>query len=289
MKKPVLSKVEGLLVFGSIFVLLIFTVSLLGCRATQPARPSPEKAKRIKISGSRTCLPLMEILAHAYEKKHPDVDIIFLPGAHSSAGIQGVQNNTLDIGSVSRELKPEEAQLSLTYKVVSNDGLAIFTNQQIKLSNITIEQAKGIYAGTITKWKEVGGPDAKIVVLDRAEDESAKIILRKYVIGDTKTTAEATVLYFESDMVEALKTTPNAIGYLSLGYSITKSLPLNVLSLDGVRPSEENVHNGSYKVVRPLGIVYKKGPKGPTKDFLDFIFSKEGKKVMEKNGYAAAS
>lgn len=279
---------KKLLVFGSLLVLLLLTVSFLGCRATQTTQPSLEKAKRIKISGSRTCLPLMEILAKAYEKKHPDVEIVFLPGAHSSAGIQGVYHNTLDIGSVSRELKPDEAQLGLTYKVVSNDGLAIFTSQDVKLSNLATEQVKGIYAGTITNWKEVGGPDAKIVVLDRAEDESAKIILRKYVIGDVKVTAEATVLNLESDMVDALKTTPDAIGYLSLGYSIAQSLPLNMPSLDGVAPKIVNIHDGSYKAVRPLGIVYKKRPQGLTKDFLNFVFGKEGKKVMEKNGYAAA-
>lgn len=275
------------LVFGFLFILLVFTASFLGCR-TQPAQPSPEKAKRLRISGSRTCLPLMQILAKAYEKKNPDVEIAFLPGAHSPAGIQGVHNNTLDIGSVSRELKPEEAQLGLVYKVISNDGLAIFTNKNIKITNITAEHVKEIYAGTITNWKEVGGPDAKIVVLDRAEDESAKIILREHVIGDIKVTEGATVLYFESDMVEALETTPDAIGYLSLGYSIAKSLSLNMLSLDGVVPNISNIHNGSYKVVRPLGIVYKKNPSALTKDFLNFIFGSEGKKVMEKNGYAAA-
>lgn len=280
---------KRLLVFFSALIVLILAITFLGCQLTKPAQPLPKKAKRIKISGSRTCLPLMEILAKAYKKKHPGVEIAFLPGAHSPAGIQGVHSNTLDIGSVSRELTPEEAQLSLVYKVVSNDGLAIFTSKDIKINNITTEQVKKIYAGTITNWKEVGGPDAKIVVLDRAEDESAKIILRKYVIGDVKVTAEATVLNLESDMVYALKTTPDAIGYLSLGYSISKSLPLNIVSLDGVRPSVKNVHNGTYKVVRPLGIVYKKRPQGLIKDFLNFIFSKEGREVMKKNGYAAAS
>ncbi|MFZ3062393.1 MAG: phosphate ABC transporter substrate-binding protein [Actinomycetota bacterium] len=274
--------------FLSIPLLLLLILTLNGCRAgTERDAAFPKEARRIKISGSRTCLPLFQILAEAYRAKHPDVEIVFLPGAHSGAGVAGANNGTLDIGLVSRELKPEEAKLGLKYYVVSLDGLAIFTNPSIKIKNLTTNQIKGIYAGEITNWKDVGGPDEKIIVLDRAEDESAKIILREYVLGSIPTTPSATLLYFETDMVKALETTPNAIGYLSLGYAISHSLRLNMISVDGKAPSVKNIYSGKYQVVRPLGIVVKKEPAGIAKAFLDYVFGKEGRKVMEKNGYAA--
>lgn len=276
--------------FLSIPFLFMLILTLNGCRAgtEREAAPSLKEARRIKIAGSRTCLPLFQILAEAYKKKHPDVDIVFLPGAHSPAGIQGVHNETLDIGLVSRELTPEEAKLGLKYYVVSLDGLAIFTNPSIRIENITTDQVKAIYAGEITNWREVGGPDKEIIVLDRAEDESAKIILRQYVLGNMPTTPNASLMFFESDMVRALETTPYSIGYLSLGYAISRSLNFNVVSLDGVAPTVNNIYNGNYRVVRPLGIVVKREPTGLAKTFLDFVFSQEGQRVMEKNGYAAA-
>lgn len=278
---------------GGLFLLipflLIFMLALDGCRpGGEPGVPSLREARRIKIAGSRTCLPLFQILAEAYKTKHPDVDIVFLPGAHSLAGIQGVHNGTLDIGLVSRELTPEETKLGLKYYVVSLDGLAVFTNPSVKIKNLTTDRVKAIYAGEITNWSEVGGPDQKIIVLDRAEDESAKIILRQYVLGNMPTTPNATLMFFESDMVRALETTPYAIGYLSLGYAISRSLALNVVSLDGNAPTAKNIYNGTYRVVRPLGIVVKREPAGLAKAFLDFVFSKNGQRVMEKNGYAAA-
>lgn len=276
------------------FISLIAVVTVLGLSAagchvfTSDSGTESKPVKRIRISGSNTCLPLLRIMAKAYEKEHPDVEIAFLPGAHSKAGIQGVVSGSLDVGAVSRSLKPEESTPSMRYNVISNDGLVIAANRSTTINDITSEQVKSIYSGTLTNWSEVGGRDASIIVLDRAEDESAKIILRQYVIGDITVISQATVLFLETDMIKAIQNTPNSIGYLSLGYALSEKPTIKVLNLDGVEPTIDNIYSGSYKMIRPLGIVYKNNTSSQTREFISFMLSKDGQDVMEKNGYAVA-
>lgn len=248
-----------------------------------------EKIKVIRVSGSKTCLPLMKILAREFEKRNPDYKIQFLPGAHSKAGIKGVAQGILDVGAVSRRLKPEENALGVRYYCLSSDGLAVGVSKNIKIKNITSEEIRKIYRGEITNWKELGGPDTPIVVLDRNEDESAKIILRQYVLGDElQITPKAVKLYFESDMINALVETPNAIGYFSLGYALSEKIPVNILSFNGVEPNVKNIKKKKYKMVRPLGVVVKNN-KPEVQKFLDFILSEEAGKIMEKSGFAPCS
>lgn len=267
--------------------LLIAIVSLivLSC-APKQEKPKPQPVVSIKISGSGTCKPLVEILAKEYSKSHPEVKIRFLPSTHSKGGIEGVAQGLLDIGLVSRDLKPEEKALGLTYLPLSSDGLAIATHNSTKIKNLTTQQVRDIYSGKIKSWGELGAANAPIVVLDRNEDESAKIILRQYVLGkNLPVTRTATVMYYESDMVEALERTPNTIGYLSLGYALSRKLPINLVSLDGAAPTVENILEGKYRVVRPLGVVYKKlTPQA--KKLIDFFKSEEAKELMIKNGFA---
>jgi phosphate transport system substrate-binding protein len=273
--------------FSLVVIALISSLFAPGCQVFSGDSAKKSKTvKRIRISGSNTSLPLLRIMARAYENEHPDVEIAFLPGAHSKAGIQGVMSGNLDIGGVSRPLKPEESTPTIRYKAISNDGLVIAANKSTTVSDLTTDQIKNIYNGTIQNWKEVGGRDASIVILDRAEDESAKIILRQYVLGDLVVTGQATVLFLETDMIKAIQNTPNSIGYLSLGYALSEKPTIKVLKLDGVEPSVTNIYNDTYKMVRPLAVVYKSDASAQAKEFVSFMLSKDGQGVMEKNGYA---
>ncbi len=268
-----------------LILLLGFSVFFLSC-APQTKKAKPRPVATIKIAGSGTCRSLIEILTREYSKSHPEVKIKILPNTRSRGGIEGVAQGLLDVGLVSRKLKPEEKALGLTYLALSNDGLVVATHNSVKIKNLSTQQVKDIYSGKIKNWKELGGEDAPIVVLDHNEDEAAKIIFRQYVLGKTlSVTKTAIILYYETDMVEALKKTPNTIGYLSLGCALSNKIPINLVSLDGVTPSVANVLSGKYKVIRPLGIVYKKlTPQA--ENLIDFFRSDEAKKLMIKNGFA---
>lgn len=259
---------------------------LAGCVSNGADKPEPRQT--IRITGSLTCQPLLKTMAAEYKRLHPNVTFLYPTGAHSAAGVQGAKDGTADIGAVSRDLKPEEAALDLKFYLLSTDGLAIATHEGINVEKITATQVTGIYSGAITNWKELGDGDQPIIVLDRSEDESAKIILRKYVLGDTPNVPTASVMFLESDMIKALETTAASIGYLSYGACVSDSLNVNILTLDGVTPSVDSIHDGKYKMIRPLGILIKNKPAPGTMDFVNWMISKEGQAYMNRKGYASA-
>lgn len=246
----------------------------------------PSTGEQLRVSGSGTCLPLIRLLSEEYSG---DAEFVFLPGLHSGGGIKGVANGDLEIGSVSRELTAEEADLGLDYLLLSNDGLVIATHPSVTLDGLTSEQVRGIYAGEYANWSELGGPDIPITILDRNEDESAKIILRQYVLGtDLEITPRAVNLYYEPDMIEGLQSTVGAIGYFSLGYGLSQDVPVRYLKLDGVEASVENILNGTYTMIRPLGIVTVSEPSEDIAAFLKWVNSDEAAQLMRSRGFAPA-
>ncbi|WP_258002629.1 substrate-binding domain-containing protein [Fischerella thermalis] len=130
----------------------------------------------------------------------------------------------------------------------------------------------------IKNWQELGGPDAKIVVLDIPK-EVAENLLRKYYLGqDLKISSEAVVLRRESELIAAIQNTPYSIGAFSLAYAISHKLPVNHLSLNGVEPSLENIKNNKYPMIIPIGITIKKTPAKSVKEFVNYARSQSGKK-----------
>ncbi len=277
-----------------IFALLLVIVALLvltACADGESAAPAAVEGAQVRVSGSGTCLPLLRILSSEYLERHPDaeVEFVFLPGLHSGGGIKGVANGDLDLGAVSRDLTEEESALGLEYHLLSRDGLVIAVHPSVTIEGLTTEQVRAIYRGDHANWSELGGPDLPIVILDRNEDESAKIILRQYVLGpDLEITSKAVNLYYEPDMIDGLQSTSGAIGYFSLGYGISQDVPVRYLRLDGAQATVANIEAGTYEMVRPLGMVTSPEASEALKAFVEWSSSDEAHQVMESAGFAPA-
>ncbi|PLZ89131.1 phosphate ABC transporter substrate-binding protein, partial [Fischerella muscicola CCMEE 5323] len=166
-------------------------------------------------------------------------------------------------------------------------GFLVATHPSVKnIINVTTEQLKGIYSGSIKNWQELGGPDAKIVILDRPKEEFAEHLLRKYYLGqDLKISSEAVVLRRESELIAAIQNTPYSIGAFSLAYAISHKLPVNHLSLNGVEPSLENIKNNKYPMVIPIGITIKKTLAKSVKEFVNYAMSQAGKEELAKHNF----
>ncbi|MBM3132166.1 MAG: phosphate ABC transporter substrate-binding protein, partial [Chloroflexi bacterium] len=147
------------------------------------------------------------------------------------------------------------------------------------VSALTIAQLRAIYEGKITNWKDVGGKDAKIVVVSREEGSGMRDCFGSKVTEDIKTDA----LFYDSNGAIKTKVSsePNAIGFLSLGYAEG----LKTVALDGVNPTIESCKNGKYPVVRRLYLLTRQIPTGEVKAFLDFCRSEEGQKIVAEQGY----
>ena len=278
----------------SLSILAISVISLVGlpsCKVDSPtAVEAQQTSVEIRITGSGSTYPAMKILGAAYETKVDNAKISFLPSSQSSSGIAGVKEGLVEIGTISRKLKPKEDDGSLVYQEVARDALLVATHPSVEgVTNLSTEQLQGIYSGAITNWQQLGGADATIVVLDRPEDESAKRLLRQHYLGqELQKAPDAVILRHESDLIAALQSTPYSIGAFSLAYAIMNELAVNRLSLNSIEPTPENVQVGRYPMVRHLGIVFPTTPLETIQEFINFAFSEEGSQQLSKSGFVTS-
>jgi phosphate transport system substrate-binding protein len=268
-------------------------LSLSSCTPVIPTDNQTESQPQqtIKISGSGSVYPPLQVLAKAYEKKAKDTQITFLPGNQTSGGIIGVKDGLVEIGAASRQLKPEEKKGAIESREIARDALMVATHPSVTgVTNLRTRDLKAIYRGAIANWRQLGGPDAAIVVLDRPEDESAKQLLRQYYLGNTlKITTSAVILQQEPELIDALQNTPYSIGAFSAAYATANQLPVNRLSLNNVAPTVENVIAGKYKMVRKIIILWKNPPSTATQKFIAFMSSKKGAEALQKSSFAPST
>lgn len=256
--------------------LIALTLVLVGCGGAL--------SETITESGSTTVQPLAEKLAAAFTEENPDVEII-VQGGGSSQGFKEVVDGISDIGALSRELKTEEAEQVVEH-VIARDGIAIVVHPSTTVSNLTKEQVRNIFAGSITNWSEVGGPNQKIVVISREEGSGTRSAFEEMVMEGELITEDAIIQNSNGFLKTGVSTTPYSIGFLSFGYLDST---VKVLSVDGTPATEENAKNGTYPIVRPLLFVTKEEPEGPVKEFIDFCLSEEGQAIVEEEGYLSVT
>ncbi|MEN6329644.1 MAG: phosphate ABC transporter substrate-binding protein [Methanobacteriaceae archaeon] len=235
----------------------------------------------ISIVGSTSVQPVAEKLATEYMKKNPDVKIT-VQGGGSAVGIKSVQDGTADIGTSSKSLNSNESQ-GITQYEIAKDGIAVIVNNQNSISGLTLEQVKGIFAGNITNWKEIGGSDAKINVIVREDGSGTRDAFQEVVLGKL---SNGTKVAFRKEAVvqsstEAVQQTvaqdPNAIGFISFAaVNSTKALEIN-----NVAPSEATIMDGSYKIQRPFLFMIKGDGTEAIKDFVDWVNGPEGQTIIK--------
>jgi len=232
----------------------------------------------IIIAGSTSVQPYAEILAEEYALLHPDQEVD-VQGGGSSAGITAAESGIADIGMSSRALK--ETEQGLWSVEIAKDSLAIIINPLNPIDDLTIEQVRQIYAAEITKWSELGGVDAKIHVITREEGSGTRSAFEELVMGTVFITPKAIVQDSNGAVKQLVADDPNAIGYVSLGL-VDHSI--KAVLLGGVAASAENVMNELYILYRPFLFVSRSQPEGLAKQFVDFVLSAEGQRVLQTQG-----
>lgn len=242
---------------------------------------SSKEQVTISISGSTSVGPLMGKLAEKYEADNNNVSIE-INEVGSSAGIKDAINGVSEMGMSSRELKSEEAsQLKAT--TIAYDGIAIITNKNNSIKNITIDEIKGIYTGQITNWNQIeGGKDAPIVVVSREEGSGTRDAFQE-IIGykSEELIANAMITNATGAVKETVSGNKNSIGFVSFEYLDDK---VNIVNVENVEPKAELVQSGEYKISRPFIVVNKEGKLSlEGQKFIDFILSDEGQIMVKDN------
>ncbi len=273
-----------------VLVLLVFAVSFTVSGCGKQENGSSPQSKDLTLDGSTTVFPIAQKDAEVFMKKNFDVNIS-VRGTGSGNGIAALINGTCDIADASRPMKQGEIDraksngIDPVANVIAKDAIAIVVNSSNPISEITHEQLKKIYTGEITNWKELGGPDMKIVPITRDSSSGTFEIFEEKVLGKGVEMLSVAVVQGSNQAVKTtVAKTQGAVGYIGLGYVDNSVKPLKY---NGTLPSKSSVLNGTYEISRPLFMYTNGTPKGFVKEFMDFVMSPEGQTIAEQVGYIA--
>lgn len=245
------------------------------------------RSGRIDIAGSTTILPIAQAVAEAYMNTN-ETAAISVRGGGSSVGLTSIIEENIDIaiasrGVSSRELKRAvEAGVKPVITAIAHDAVTIIVHPDNPVRNLTINQLQGIFAGTITNWMQVGGLDMAIAVISRDVSSGSFEVFSEIVLDSTRITDGAMRLPSNNAVATAVSYTPGSIGYVGMGYVHDG---IKALSVNGIMPSEETVHNAHYALARPLFMVTLASAKPEIKDFIDYVLSAAGQKIVAAQGY----
>ena len=200
---------------------------------------------------------------------------VLVSGLGSSAGIEAVVAGTADVGTSSRDLKPSEETLGLVDTPVAFDGIAVIVSPANPIAGLTTGQLKDIFSGKITNWREVGGTDATIDLVNRDEASGTREAFKKMVMGDVDFDPAAAVLPGTGQVRDVVARATGAIGYISAGFVEPRFTDVRVkaLDVDGIAPAEKNIADGTYPIGRTLHFFTKGPPAGLAKEYVDYVRS----------------
>lgn len=204
-----------------------------------------------------------------FAEEEPTISVL-VSGMGSSAGIESVSKGTADIGTSSRELKDVEADLGLDDTPVAFDAIAVIVNPDNPVTDLTTEQVRGIFSGAITNWREVGGPDKDIGVVNRDEASGTREAFSKIVMDGERFEKGAVILPGTGQVRAVVAEVDYAIGYISLGFVTDE---VRAVAIDGVVPSEATVVSRTYKIQRVLHFFTKGTPSAGTRSYIDYVLS----------------
>ena len=266
----------GIKLFSGYTLGLAIALSLTACGS------NTETVQKLTVTGSSTVAPLASEIAKKFETENSGVRVDVQTGG-SSRGLADAAQGLADIGMVSRALKPGE-QTKYQSFVIATDGIGIILQSGNPITNLSNQQIIDIYQGKITNWSEVGGIDAEITVVNKAEGRSTlELFLDYFALTNSQIAADIVI----GDNQQGIKTVagnPHAIGYVSIGAAerdISAGVALKLLPVGGIAASSQTLQDGSFPLARPLNLVTTTTPTGLTQEFIQFAQSENVRHLVE--------
>lgn len=270
-----------------IVLLLFMVLGLAACGITgaQPAAlaPTPAPSASVVFGGSGGGTTILTYVIAPFQATSPALSLDFLQGSSSSAAKKAVKEGSLDVAILLSANIAAEREDGLDLLPVADDPVAFAVHADLAIKSLTTAQLRGIYLGQITNWSEVGGPDAAIIVMARDEDEGTTKILRKALFGDQAWAATTIVFTRASELIDAVKSTPNSIGFGSYGGFSIGGSGLETISVDAVHPRD--YATGQYAFpARTLALIYTPTQQVTLQPLLDYLKGQQARDVMLQAG-----
>ncbi len=261
----------------------VMAVGMTACgSADSGSSASGSLSGSVTMAGSTSMEKLANAVAESFMEEYPSVTVT-AEFTGSGAGIESLLSGSVDIGNSSRALTDDEKAQGAVENIVAIDGIAVITNLEGTVTNLTKEQLASIYTGEVNNWSEVGGEDEVIVVVGREAGSGTRDAFEE-LLDIQDICAYANELDSTGAVMAKVESTPGAIGYVSLDVLDDSVI---ALSLDGIEPTEENILAGSYLLSRPF-VMATKGEISEQSEAVQALFafleSEEGQNVIQAVG-----
>lgn len=263
---------------------LLLTLTACGREERTPEPATTPLAGTLRLTGSSTMTPLMQAIAARFSALHPGVRFDIHSGG-SNRGIEDARSGKADIGMASKSL-PEDRDL--VGIAIARDGGCILLHRDNPVTQLSDEQVRAIFTGKLKNWKQAGGADAPIYVIDRDTRRGVReLFLHYYHLSAAGLHADA-VGGDNSATLQMLLAHPNGIVFFSVGEAerrIAAGEPLKPLAVEGIPASRHAIQKGDYPIARPLTLVTRGLPQGLAKTFIDYARSQAVHDLVEQHEF----
>jgi len=247
---------------------------------------------KLTISGSTSVLPLAQVLSEKYMGTNTET-VISVKGGGSGTGIAELIDSSNDIAMSSRKIKDTEISNANAKGIepveyeIAKDGISVIINPSNPVNNLTLEQLQKIYSGEIKNWKEVGGEDSEIAAIARDSASGTQEFFKEAVMGETDFRSDLITQAATGAVTQEVTQNKKAIGFIGAAYqnNNVKTIGINTGS-EVVMPTEENILSETYPLSRGLYLYTPQSPKQAASEFMEFIMSADGQKIVRELGYA---
>lgn len=254
-------------------VLLAMGMLLTGCGQTG----KQNDIENVAIVGSTAMQPMVEMAAEQYQRSHFDVRIT-VQGGGSGTGLSQVQSGAVTIGNsdiFAQQQAGIDADKLVDHKLAVV-GMAPVINKKAGVKELTMAQLRGIFTGKYTNWKQVGGKDLEIILINRAQGSGTRASFEQSVMAGQKA-AKSQEQDSNGTVQKMVAATPGAISYLSFSY-LTDSIIAP--KIDGVKPTEKNVTTNKWKIWSYEHMYTKGKPSKKVQAFINYM--QTSKKIQQK-------
>jgi len=291
-------------------------LSLAACGGKPPAAPAQDPAPETapdagtftftrenfpRLDGSTSTAPMAEAVCAVLlgESREDAADLVrFSKTTNAYYNLLRGGADLLIVGEPNEAVLAEKEAAGFQWEQApfATDAFVFVVNEDNPVNSITVDEARRIYTGEITNWKELGGEDQEIVPFQRNSEAGSQTLMEKLVMRGTPM-MEAPTGYIAGTMgqlMEAVKSydgSPGAIGYSVYYYAEEMKMAqgLKLLALDGVEPAPETIRAEKYPLLNPKYVVIPAGAAedAPNRILYNWLLGEEGQKLVAHEGYVS--